>query len=88
MFARDPHKVLSVDFIEEDKKKRQALADDIPAAVYRTFLTVEGQKTMRFMEDLVGVRLIETNVHQTVANAARREFLDVIKEAQAQGAPT
>lgn len=78
MFSRDQN-VLSTDF---DPKKQDKLREKVSKnnlLFYRCFSTPDGQKVLAILDQMTAGKIIDTNVHTSIANAARRDLVDTIR---------
>ena len=75
-----PIRVLSVDFEKENRAFEPIKGDSINIHAMRVFSTPSGEKLLGYLRELTSGNLVNVNVHQTVANSARRDLVDLIGE--------
>lgn len=73
-----PLNVLSTDFRDEEIFKRQEVIDTTRHEIYKTFITPAGKNTLDMLKDMVSGPMVVGSVHESIANAARREVVDML----------
>jgi hypothetical protein len=84
-FSSDPKRVLSTDFDESKRDKLRKLVISNNICFYRCFATPDGQRVLRILDEMTSGHIIDTNVHTSIANAAKRDLVDLIRMASKLG---
>jgi predicted ArsR family transcriptional regulator len=85
MESREPIPFLTVDFREEQRQRQKKQINDLAVSAYKALSSSEGQVVLEYLIERTNGKLIQDNVHQTVANAARRELVDELQELMKHG---
>lgn len=86
--SRDKHgniQVLTTDFSpdREAKVRKKVMSNNV--AFYKCFATPDGQKVLDVLDSLTAGKIIDLNVHTTIANAARRDLVDLMRLSSQRG---